>query len=47
MRLIACNSNRKLADAISASLDLPLTRASVQRFHDREVFVEIHENVAR
>ena len=45
MRLIACNSNRPLAEAISAALSLPLTRASVQRFSDMEVFVEIQENV--
>jgi ribose-phosphate pyrophosphokinase len=30
---------------VAASLNLPLTRASVRRFADMEVFVEIHENV--
>ena len=45
MRLIACNSNRPLAEAISRALQLPLTKASVQRFSDMEVFVEIQENV--
>ncbi len=45
MKLIACNSNRPLAAAISAHLDLPLTDASVQKFADHEVFVEINENV--
>ena len=34
-----------LAQAIAAYLDLPLTQASVRRFADEEVFVEIHENV--
>jgi ribose-phosphate pyrophosphokinase len=45
MKILACNSNRPLADAISAYLDLPLTKASVRRFSDMEVFVEILENV--
>src|SRR5262249_40155237 len=45
MKILACNSNRPLAEAISNSLDLPLTKASVRRFSDMEVFVEIHENV--
>ncbi len=45
MKILACNSNRPLAEAIAASLHLPITRASVQRFSDMEVFVEIHENV--
>ena len=45
MKIVACNSNRPLAEAVAASLNLPLTRASVRRFADMEVFVEIHENV--
>src|SRR6476659_978365 len=45
MKILACDGNRLLAEAISAYLDLPLTRASVRRFSDMEVFVEIHENV--
>jgi ribose-phosphate pyrophosphokinase len=45
MKILACNSNRPLAEAISDYLDLPLTKASVRRFSDMEVFVEIHENV--
>src|SRR5437667_3913446 len=45
MKILTCNSNRPLAEAISAYLDLPLTKASVRRFSDMEVFVEIHENV--
>ncbi|HTV46130.1 MAG TPA: ribose-phosphate pyrophosphokinase [Stellaceae bacterium] len=45
MKILACNSNRPLAEAIAAYLSLPLTRASVRRFSDMEVFVEIHENV--
>ena len=45
MKIIACNSNRPLAEAVAAALNLPLTRASVRRFADMEVFVEIHENI--
>lgn len=45
MKLIAGNSNRPLAEAISAYLELPLTKASIRRFSDMEVFVEIMENV--
>jgi ribose-phosphate pyrophosphokinase len=45
MKILACNSNRPLAEAIAAYLDLPLTKASVRRFPDMEVFVEILENV--
>ena len=45
MKIIACNSNRPLAEAISAYVNLPLTKASVRRFSDLEVFVEIEENV--
>ncbi|MFM2372877.1 MAG: hypothetical protein RIS85_2599 [Pseudomonadota bacterium] len=45
MKIMAGNSNLPLARAISAYLEMPLTDASVRRFADEEVFVEIHENV--
>ena len=45
MKVITCNSNRPLAEAISAYLNLPLTSATVRRFSDMEIFVEINENV--
>ncbi|WP_194744530.1 ribose-phosphate pyrophosphokinase [Thermaurantiacus tibetensis] len=45
MKLLAGNSNPKLARDIAAYLEVPLTNASVRRFADEEVFVEIHENV--
>jgi ribose-phosphate pyrophosphokinase len=45
MKILTCNSNRPLAEAVAAQLNLPLTNASVRRFADMEVFVEIHENV--
>ncbi len=45
MKLIAGNSNRPLAEAIAQSLGTTLTRATIRRFADMEVFVEILENV--
>ena len=45
MKILPCNSNRPLAEAISAYLNVPLTQAAVRRFSDMEVFVEILENV--
>ena len=44
-KILSCNSNRPLADAISKYMELPLTKADVKRFSDMEVFVEIQENV--
>ena len=45
MKILAGNSNPPLAEAIAAYLNLPLTKASIKRFSDQEIFVEIHENV--
>jgi ribose-phosphate pyrophosphokinase len=45
MKLLTGNANQPLAKAIADYLELPLTQASVRRFADEEVFVEIHENV--
>ena len=45
MKLVAGNSNRPLAEAIAAALGTQLTRASIRRFSDSEIFVEILENV--
>lgn len=45
MKLLAGNSNPPLAKAIADYLELPLTEASVRRFADEEIFVEINENV--
>src|SRR6059058_1903281 len=45
MKLVAGNSNRPLAEAISSYLGAPLTRCQVRRFADMEIFVEIQENV--
>jgi ribose-phosphate pyrophosphokinase len=45
MKLVAGNSNRPLAEAISSFLKMPLTKSVVRRFADMEVFVEIQENM--
>src|SRR6187401_1566210 len=45
MKLLAGNSNLPLAKAIADYLQMSLTEASVRRFADEEIFVEIHENV--
>ncbi len=45
MKIVACNSNRPLAEAVSVYLGIPLAGASIRRFSDMEVFVEILENV--
>ena len=45
MKIVACNSNRPLAQAVADILDLPLVNASVRRFADMEIFVEFHENI--
>ncbi|MGB3488399.1 MAG: ribose-phosphate pyrophosphokinase [Xanthobacteraceae bacterium] len=45
IKLVAGNSNPALAQQVSAALDIPLTKASVRRFADMEIFVEILENV--
>ena len=45
MKIMSANSNLPLARAIAAYLEIPLTDASVRRFADEEIFVEIHENV--
>ncbi|GAA0647341.1 ribose-phosphate pyrophosphokinase [Brevundimonas lenta] len=45
MKLLSGNSNRVLAGAIAAHLDMPLTKAQVKRFADNEVFAMIEENV--
>src|SRR5688572_9122552 len=45
MKLMSGNSNLPLVKDIAAYLEMPITEASVRRFADEEVFVEIHENV--
>jgi ribose-phosphate pyrophosphokinase len=45
MKIVACNSNRPLAEAVAVNLGIKLTQAQIRRFADMEVFVEILENV--
>ena len=45
IKLVAGNSNPALAREIAAWLGMDLTKASVRRFADGEVFIEIQENV--
>ncbi|QNT77952.1 ribose-phosphate pyrophosphokinase [Entomobacter blattae] len=45
MKIVACNSNLPLAQAVAEQLDIPLCNVSVRRFADLEIFVEIYENV--
>ena len=45
MKVVSGNSNPALSQAISERLGIPLTKASISRFGDNEVWVEIHENV--
>ena len=44
MKLMTGNSNLPLAQAVADYIELPLIDASVRRFADEEIFVEIHEN---
>ncbi len=45
MKVVSGNSNPALSQAISEHLGIPLTKASISRFGDNEVWVETHETV--
>ena len=45
MKLLACNSNLALSEEIASILKIPLTKASIKKFSDEEIFVEVNENV--
>ena len=45
MKIIAGNSNKSLAEAICAYNGVSLADTSLRRFADREIFVEINENI--
>ena len=45
MKIVTCNSNVNLAEAISKKLKKPLCKSTITRFADMEIFVEIFENV--
>src|ERR1700759_4370225 len=45
MKMGTGNSNPARDQAVASYLELPLTDCTVKRFADKEIFVEIHENV--
>ena len=45
LKIFACNSNPGLADEVAAVLDTNLVKASVGRFSDGEIRVQIHESI--
>ena len=45
MKIIAGNSNKILAEAICSYIGVSLANTSLRKFADREIFVEINENI--
>ena len=45
MKIISCNSNRVLAEAISSYIGVELSNATIKNFADGEIFVRINENI--
>lgn len=45
MKIVAGNSNLPLANAVAENLGIKLTRATIKRFADMEISVEIQENI--
>jgi ribose-phosphate pyrophosphokinase len=45
MKLIAGNSNLSLSQAIADEIGIPLTSSTIKKFSDKEIFVEINENI--
>ena len=45
MKIISGNSNKDLSIEISKSINVELAQATITKFSDKEIFVEIHENV--
>ena len=45
MKIISCNSNKELANSISSYIGVKLADASIRKFADDEIFVEINENI--
>ena len=45
MKIVSGNSNIPLAREISNYLKVPLLKATIKKFPDKEIFVEIQENV--
>tara|TARA_B100000989_G_C19509578_1_gene458264 strand:- start:66 stop:998 length:933 start_codon:yes stop_codon:yes gene_type:complete len=45
MKIVTGNSNKNLAELVAKYLKVPLVNASIKKFPDKEIFVEIKENV--
>ena len=45
MKILSCNSNKELAQSISSYIGVSLCKASIRKFADDEIFVEINENI--
>ena len=45
MKIITCNSNIPLSQAIANNIGIELCDASIRNFQDKEIFVEINENI--
>ena len=45
MKIISCNSNQELAKSIATYIGVNLADASMRKFADDEIFVEINENI--
>ena len=45
MKILACNSNLELAEAITSYIGVKLADTSIRKFSDNEIFVEINENI--
>ncbi len=45
LRLLACNSNPALAKEISDKLGIPCVKATIDRFSDGEIRVQIQESI--
>ena len=45
MQIFSCNSNKSLSQKIASNLGVELGNCTITRFADKEIFVEIHDNV--
>ncbi len=45
MKIVSGNSNLNLSNSVAEYLKVPLVKATIKKFPDKEIFVEIQENV--
>tara|TARA_B100000427_G_scaffold329224_1_gene344565 strand:- start:3816 stop:4751 length:936 start_codon:yes stop_codon:yes gene_type:complete len=45
MKILSCNSNKALSKSIADYIGIKLANASIRKFSDDEIFVEINENI--